>query len=112
LLDVVPSRLGIVREMGEKQNVWQVQFSDRLGSRMYFDAHSGEFLAARNESWVLYDFLWRLHVMDYSNGEDFNNSLLRFASIAALFLTMTGLVLSALAIGRSLRTRRRKQNLP
>jgi PepSY-associated TM region len=108
MLDLVPHRLGIVREMGEKQNVWQVQFSDSLGSRLYFDGSSGEFLAARNEAWVLYDFLWRLHVMDYREGGDFNNMLLRMATIAALFLTLTGLIMSTLAIRRSWRRRKKR----
>jgi uncharacterized iron-regulated membrane protein len=105
LLDVVPNRLGLVREMGEKQNLWQVLFDDALKTRFYFDNRSGEFLAARNEAWVLYDFLWRLHVMDYRGGEDFNNFLLRAASVVALLLTLTGLTLSALAIRRNVRKR-------
>jgi hypothetical protein len=106
LLMEAPRRLGIVREMEARKNLWQVRFSDSLGSRFYFDGRSGEFLAARNEAWVIYDFLWRLHVMDYSDGEDFNNWLLRFASVAAILLTLTGLVLSALSIRRRLRSRR------
>jgi uncharacterized iron-regulated membrane protein len=105
LLDVAPNRLGLVREMGEKTDIWQVQFDDALKTRFYFDSRSGEFLAARNEAWVLYDFLWRLHVMDYRGGEDFNNFLLRAASVAALLLTLTGLTLSALAIRRGARKR-------
>lgn len=108
-LDKVPSRLGIVRELGEKRDVWQVRFDDMLGTRLYIDTASGEFLTARNEAWVLYDFLWRLHVMDYQGGEDFNNTLLRVASIAALLLTLTGLVLSALALRRSWVRKRRQR---
>lgn len=112
LLDAVPNRLGLVREMGEKHKLWQVQFDDKLKTRFYFDSRSGEFLAARNEAWVLYDFLWRLHVMDYQSGEDFNNILLRAASVLALLLTLTGLSLSASAIRRSLRLTKRKRVLP
>ena len=49
---------------------------------------------------------WRLHVMDYSEGEDFNNKLLRGASVAAIALVITGLVLMVLALRRSWRHRR------
>ena len=105
-LHEAPRRLGIVRELGERANAWQVSFADRLGTRLYFDARSGEFLAVRNEAWVIYDFFWRLHVMDYEAGDDFNNALLRGASIAALGLVLTGLTLMVLALRRSWRRRR------
>lgn len=105
-LDHVPPRLGIVRELGERQGVWRARFDDRLATRMYFDARSGEFLAVRNDAWVLYDFFWRLHVMDYSEGEDFNNSLLRASATAAFALLATGSVLVTLALRRAWRRRR------
>ena len=105
-LHEAPRRLGIVRELGERADAWQVNFADRLGTRLYFDGRSGEFLAVRNEAWVIYDFFWRLHVMDYEGGEDFNNALLRGASIAALGLVLTGLTLMVLALRRSWRRRR------
>lgn len=100
-LDEVPKRLGLVRELGERRDVWQVRFDDSLKSRFYFDGRSGELLAARNEAWVIYDFFWRLHLMDYRGGEDFNNTLLRAAVLAALALVLTGLVLTTLALRRA-----------
>lgn len=105
-LDQVPSRLGIVRELGERQGVWRARFDDALATRMYFDGRSGEFLAVRNDSWVLYDFFWRLHVMDYREGEDFNNTLLRASATAAFALLATGAVLVTLALRRAWRRRR------
>lgn len=102
-----PRRLGIVRELGDKRDLWRARFDDRLGTRLYFDGRSGELLGARNEAWVVYDFFWRLHVMDYEGGEDFNNGLLRCASAAAILLIATGVVLSALALGRAWRRARK-----
>ena len=102
----VPRRLGLVRELGEKKDVWQARFDDALQTRLYVDARSGELLAVRTEAWVLYDFFWRLHVMDYSEGEDFNNPLLRTASIGAVALVLTGSVLVTLSLARA---RRRRQ---
>ena len=101
----VPRRLGLVRELGARQNVWQARFDDALQTRLYVDATSGELLAVRTEAWVLYDFFWRLHVMDYSEGEDFNNPLLRAASLAALALVLTGSALVTLALARAWRRR-------
>ena len=105
-LPQAPRRLGLVRELGQRRDIWQARFADALQTRMYFDGRSGELLAVRNEAWVVYDFFWRLHVMDYEHGEDFNNLLLRGASIAAFGLVLTGLTLSMLALRRVWRRRR------
>ena len=102
-----PRRLGIVRELGDRSDAWLARFDDGLRTRLYFDGRSGEFLTVRNEAWVIYDFFWRLHVMDYEGGEDFNNTLLRVASIAVVVLVLTGLVLTTLALRRSWRRRYR-----
>ena len=105
----VPARLIIVREAGARRDVWRARFDDALGTRLYFDGTSGELLAVRNDAWVLYDFFWRLHLMDYSEGEDFNHWLVRAASLAALLLVFTGLVLSLLALRRLWRQRERRR---
>lgn len=104
--DRVPARLGIVQELHAHAPVWRVDFDDAWATRLYVDARSGELLAARNEAWVWYDFFWRLHVMDYAGGEDFNNPLLRAAAPLALALVLTGAVLLTLALRRAWRTRR------
>ena len=101
----VPPRLGLVRELGDRRDAWQARFGDSLQTRLYFDGRSGELLAVRNEAWVFYDFFFRLHVMDYSNGEDFNNTLLRVAATVAIALVITGLVLLSLALRRAWRRR-------
>jgi hypothetical protein len=76
-----------------------------LRTRLYFDNRSGELLTVRTEAWVVYDFFWRLHVMDYSHGEDFNNFLLRASAVAAFGLVVTGLVLMGFALRRTWRRR-------
>ncbi len=104
-LQEAPHRLGLVRELAGRQDVWLARFDDGLQTRLYVDARSGELLAVRSEAWVLYDFFWRLHVMDYSDGEDFNNPLLRGFSLAAVALVLTGSVLVVLALSRAWRRR-------
>jgi hypothetical protein len=101
-LQAAPRRLGIVREAGEREGLWQARFDDALATRVYIDGTSGEFIAARTEAWVLHDFLFRLHVLDFADGEDLNNPLLRVASALSLLFFATGAVL----LWRSLRRRR------
>ncbi len=100
-LQELPRRWLIVHELAGRQDVWLARFGDRLSTRLYLDARTGELLAARNDAWLLYDFFWRLHVMDYADGEDFNNPLLRVAAVLAIALVLTGLVLAALALRRA-----------
>ena len=101
-----PRHLGIVQEAGQRKGLWRVGFDDGLRTRIYIDGRTGQLVGARSDAWVLYDFFWRLHVMDYSEGEDFNNPLLRGASLAAVTLVATGSVLLGLSLHR--RWRRRK----
>ncbi len=101
----VPTRLLIVEETGGRGDLWRVQFDDALGTRLYFDGPSGEFVTHRNEAWVWYDFFWRLHIMDYTGGEDFNNTLLRVASVLSWVLVAAGVVLAVLAARRRIRRR-------
>lgn len=89
----VPTQLGIVKEIAKK-NIWRVGFNDDSKTRLYFDGNTGEYLTVRTDAWVWYDFFWRLHVMDYSNGENFNNTLLRIATVFAFMMMLTGAVLS------------------
>jgi hypothetical protein len=102
----VPFRLGIVAETGGRGDLWRLRFADTLATRIYLDGRSGEFVVSRNEAWVWYDFFWRLHIMDYAGGEDFNGILLRLASVLAWLLVIAGAVLAALAARRAWRSAR------
>jgi len=106
----VPTRLLMVRELGDARDVWLARFDDGLHTRLYFHGRSGELMAIRNDAWVLYDFFWRLHVMDYAEGEDFNHGLIRAASLVALGLVVTGSVLTVLSLRRAWRVRLRHRH--
>ena len=101
----VPTRLLLVQETGGRGKLWRVGFDDSQQTRLYFDAASGEFVTARTEAWVWYDLAWRLHIMDYGGGEDFNNPLLRAAAPLALLLVLAGTVLTVQAAWRARRKR-------
>jgi hypothetical protein len=102
-LDEIPKRLLIVDETGGRGDLWRVRFDDALGTRVYLDGQGGDFVAIRNEAWVWYDFFWRLHIMDYGGGEDFNNNLLRLASVVSWALVVMGVLLAILALQRAWR---------
>lgn len=99
----VPKRLLIVEETGGRGDLWRVDFDDALGTRLYFDGTGGDFVTHRNAAWVGYDFLWRLHIMDYTGGDDFNNWLLRVAAVLSWGLVGAGAVLAVLAARRAWR---------
>ena len=60
----------------------------------------------RNDAWVFYDAMWRLHIMDYSDGDDFNNTLLRVLTPLALLFVLSGILLTWTAAKRAVRNRR------
>lgn len=104
-----PTQWGIVREFRSSTPAWQVRFQDDWQQRVYISVATGEYLGARNDRWVLYDFFWRLHVMDYSEGEDFNHPLIQVASALALLLSLSGVVMLAFALRREWRQWRRRR---
>lgn len=109
-LSTVPPRLGIVAETAGRGDVWRVGFDDALATRIYLNGRTGEFVASRNEAWVWYDFFWRLHIMDYAGGEDFNGTLLRIASVTAFGLVVAGAILATLAARRRWRALRKTRH--
>ncbi len=86
--------LGLVDELYGRTDVWRVSFDDAYDTRLYFDAPTGRYLTIRNDFWVFYDAMWRLHIMDYGSGEDFNNVWLRIFTPLAMIFALSGLVLT------------------
>ena len=86
--------LGLVDELYGRTDVWQVSFDDAYDTRLYFDAPTGRYLTIRNDFWVFYDAMWRLHIMDYGSGENFNNVWLRIFTPLAMIFALSGLVLT------------------
>ena len=97
------SVLGLVDELYGREDIWQVNYSDGAGTRLYFDGPSGRYLTVRNDYWVVFDAFWRLHIMDYGEGENFNNWLLRLFSVLAAVFALSGAVLIFYALKRAVR---------
>ncbi len=98
---------GFVDELYGRVNVWQASFSDAMGSRLYFDGDTGRYLTVRTDFWVFYDAMWRLHIMDYRGGEDFNNRLLLFFTIFAFVFAISGFILTVTTIQRAVQRARK-----
>jgi hypothetical protein len=97
---------GLVDELYGGSDVWRVSFDDAYDTRLYFDGPTGRYLTVRNDFWVFYDAMWRLHIMDYAGGENFNNIWLRVLTPLAAFFAISGLFLTWSAASRAMARRR------
>ena len=73
--------------------VWQLVFDDADETHLYVAPLTGKVVARRSGLWRVYDFLWSLHIMDYSGRDNFNNWAVILMSFLSLTLTITGIAL-------------------
>ena len=73
--------------------IWQARFEDAQGTRFYIDPETANVRRVRTRLWRVFDTMWMLHIMGYSDRDDFNTWWLRLAALAGLLFTVTGLVL-------------------
>lgn len=109
LLDPAPA------ETGKEGPIWRVDFDDAEGTSFYLSPATGEVLTRRSGMWRFYDFFWRLHIMNFGDGENFNHPLLIFATVLAFSVVLSGFILLVIRLGRDLvrwRIRRRGRALP
>jgi hypothetical protein len=71
---------------------WRVAFADPDHTRV-FVTDAGKIAAVRTGTWRLYDFFWGLHIMDWSNHENFNTWWLLGLALGGLTLGLAGTVL-------------------
>nr|WP_241769271.1 MULTISPECIES: hypothetical protein [Sphingomonas] len=72
---------------------WRVAFADLDSTRVFVAADTGRISAVRTGTWRLYDFFWGLHIMDWTNHENFNTPWLLAFAIGGLALWLGGAVL-------------------
>src|SRR3546814_1326942 len=46
--------------------IWRVPFEDGEGTTLYVSGQDGRVLERRNDTWRIFDFVWMLHIMDYT----------------------------------------------
>lgn len=83
--------------------LYAVTFDDAVGTTLYLDPDTGEAVKRRSNLWRFYDLFWRLHIMDWPSGENFNHPLIIAAAALTLFVTVTGVILLWLRLARDLR---------
>lgn len=72
---------------------WRVALNDPDSTRIFVAADTGRIAAVRTGTWRLYDFFWGLHIMDWTNHENFNTPWLLAFAIGGLALWLGGAVL-------------------
>jgi hypothetical protein len=85
---------------GRKPPLWRVEFDQWNKPTLYFSPLTGELLSRRHELWRVFDFVWMLHIMDYDERENVNNTLLRVFTWGAVLMAMSGAWLLLFAFPR------------
>ena len=60
---------------------------------VYLDPYSGQIRAIRSTQWRIWDFLWGLHIMDWTDRDNFNNNFIKFFSVLAFISALSGILL-------------------
>jgi hypothetical protein len=90
-------------ETGRTGPLWRVRFDDEERSRLYLSPDTAEVVSRRSNVWSLYDAFWRIHILDFRTGENFNHPLLIALTALTLPVVITGLILLWIRLGRDLR---------
>jgi uncharacterized iron-regulated membrane protein len=81
--------------------IWRVEFADEERHALLVSATTGEVLAAKNDTWRLWDIAWMLHIMDYDDRQSFNHPLIITLGTASAWLALSGLILLFRSFRRS-----------
>lgn len=73
---------------------WRVNFDDFGSPSLYISAQSGLLVTKRHELWRIFDWMFRFHVMDYSEEENVKNLLLFWVTLFGILACLAGLVLT------------------
>ncbi len=90
---------------GRAAPLWRVRIDDASETTVYVSANSGQVVAVRSGLWRWFDFFWMLHIMDYSERDDFNHPLLYISALLGLVTVLSGVTLF---VQNSLNRRRRR----
>ena len=80
--------------------LWEIKFSDALGTRVFVAAGDGRVIAHANDRSELMDFLLMLHFMDYLQHGSFNNPQIILFGFATLWLAISGLLLLSISFSQ------------
>ncbi len=89
---------------------WVARFDDLDNTTLYINPDSAQVKSRRSTTWRVFDFFWKLHVMDYDDGESFNHPLLIVSAFIALIVVLLGFVLLFIRMRRLWLMRRSKRS--
>lgn len=72
---------------------WRVAFADPDQTSVFVAADTGQIAAVRTANWRLFDFFWGLHIMDWTERDNFNTWWLLAFAVGGLVLGLAGTVL-------------------
>lgn len=78
--------------------LWQIELKDWDSTTIYISQNSGEVQYVRHNRWRIFDLFWRLHIMDYTEGEDVGNKLLISTTVLSFIAAIAGLLLLVLRL--------------
>ncbi|MCQ8185336.1 hypothetical protein [Parvularcula maris] len=88
------------RAVGGDGPVWEASFGPDDRAALYFHPLTGELEKVRTPLWYSFDFMWGLHIMDWSSRENFNSWWLRATTVFALLFALSGSALVATRVAR------------
>jgi uncharacterized iron-regulated membrane protein len=97
------------RETGRETPLWRVDFDDAERTAFYLAPETGEVVVRRSNVWRFYDFFWRLHILDFKTGENFNHPLIVTLAALSLPMAVAGLILLWLRLRADLRRALRRR---
>ena len=83
------------------------EYPGDIPSITILDASSGAVLSARSDTWRFFDFIWGLHIMDWTQRDRINSWWLLLFGIGGTIIAISGFVLLA---NRFPRTKRRARH--
>lgn len=72
---------------------WRVAFPDPDHTSVFVTADTGQIAAVRTANWRLFDFFWGLHIMNWTERDNFNTWWLLAFAVGGLVLGLAGTVL-------------------
>ena len=78
---------------GRGRPLWEVKFEGMFAPVVYVSRYTGNIEYVRHLPWHIFDVFWRIHIMDYQDGEDVANTLLITISSLSLLGVFFGIYL-------------------
>ncbi len=76
-----------------KGPAWRAEFKGKDKATFWIDEQTGDLRAIRTGEWRLFDFLWGLHIMDWTERETFTSWWMKAFAFGGVTMTLLGFAL-------------------